>query len=181
MNVWRRILSMAGWEVDITAPRRDKCVICVAPHTSNWDFILGILAYKSMGRKANFLMKKFWFFFPLKYLLLSLGGIPVDRAYKSSGLTESIIRKFRESSYLNLAVTPEGTRSSVKKWKTGFLYIAYGAGVPIQFGVIDYKNKKIIIEKEFEPVKDIDRDMQVVKDYFSQYKYAAKYPEKFDF
>ena len=65
MNLWGRILKWAGWHVDITAPRRQKCVICVAPHTSNWDFILGLFAYKSLGREANFLMKEFWFFFPL--------------------------------------------------------------------------------------------------------------------
>ena len=86
MNLWGRLLRLAEWSVDITAPRRDKCVICVAPHTSNWDFILGLAAYRSLGRKANFLMKEFWFFFPLKYLLTSLGGIPVSRK-GSGGLT----------------------------------------------------------------------------------------------
>ena len=96
MNVWGRLLKLFHWKVDITAPRRDKCVICVAPHTSNWDFILGLLAYKSLGREANFLMKKFWFFFPLKYLLRSLGGIPVPPK-RSSGtsLTEQVISDFK--------------------------------------------------------------------------------------
>lgn len=61
-NLWGKILKWMGWRVEITAPHLDKCVICVAPHTSNWDFVIGIMAYKSLNRKANFLMKEFWFF-----------------------------------------------------------------------------------------------------------------------
>ena len=180
MNLWKPLLNLFGWKVNITAPRRDKCVICVAPHTSNWDFILGLFAYKSLGRTANFLMKEFWFFFPLKYLLRCLGGIPVPRSKKKESLTESIISLFKSHEYVNLAVTPEGTRSYTEKWKTGFLYIAYGANVPIQLGVIDYKNKLIIIEKEYEPTGNIEIDMNNIRAYYSNFKTAARYPEKFD-
>lgn len=180
MNAWGRILKWFGWSVEITAPRRNKCVICVAPHTSNFDFLLGITAYKSLGRKANFLMKKFWFFFPLKYLLLSLGGIPVDRGKgKGASLVESIICKFQTSSYLNLAVTPEGTRSATEVWHTGFLRIACGAGVPVQLGIIDYSQKRIIIRDEFIPSADLEADMARVREYYRQWRHAARYPEKF--
>lgn len=179
MNIWGRILKWSGWSVDITAPRRDKCVICVAPHTSNWDFILGLLAYKSLGREANFLMKDFWFFFPLKYLLRALGGIPVRRKNKSTSLTDSIIHTFSERSYMNLAVTPEGTRSARSDWRTGFLYIAYGAKVPLQLGVIDYQNKHVIIKEELALTGDITADMRHVKDYYANFELAAKFPAKF--
>ena len=184
MNLWGRILHLFGWKVEITAPRRNKCVICVAPHTSNWDFLLGLLAYRSLGRKANFLMKKFWFFFPLKYLLTALGGIPVDRSKpqgEKSGksLTSQIIDRFNHSDYMNLAVTPEGTRSARKEWRTGFLYIAYGAKVPIQLGVIDYRRKTVIISDEFQPSGNIQKDMAFVKDYYSHFADVARYPDKF--
>ncbi len=179
MNIWGKILKMAGWTVDITAPRRDKCVICVAPHTSNWDFILGIAAYYSLGRKANFLMKKFWFFFPLKYLLKALGGIPVPPKKTNGSITENVVRLFNTHPYVNLAVTPEGTRSRREKWRTGFLYIAYATHVPIQLGIIDYANKHIIIKDEFVPSGDIDKDMRYVKDFYAPFKDAAKYPDKF--
>lgn len=179
MNLWGKILKWFGWQVEITAPRHDKCVICVAPHTSNYDFLLGIFAYKSLGREANFLMKKFWFFFPLKYLLRKLGGIPVNTKSRGGALTESIIKMFDERSYVNLAVTPEGTRSRREKWKTGFLYIAYGAKVPVQLGVIDYRHKKIIIEKEFNPSGNIESDMKYVKDFYAGFTDAARYPDKF--
>lgn len=179
MNIWGRILNLFGWKVNITAPRRDKCIICVAPHTSNWDFILGLCAYYSLGRKANFLMKEFWFFFPLGYLLKFIGGIPVPARNKKSNLTDIIIKKFEDSDYINLAVTPEGTRSKVEKWRTGFLYISYGAKVPIQLGVIDYAKKIIIIKDEYLPTGDIEIDMKFVKNYYSHYIEAGKYPEKF--
>lgn len=178
-NLWGTILRWAGWKVDITAPRLDKCVICVAPHTSNWDFILGLAAYRSLGREANFLMKEFWFFFPLKYLLRSLGGIPVPRNGRGSHLTDYIIDQFNKRSYMNLAVTPEGTRSRQPRWRTGFLYMAAGAKVPVQLGIIDYHDKRIIIRDQFTPTGDVEKDMAFVKNYFSHWKQAARYPDKF--
>lgn len=180
MNVWKLLLDWAGWKVDISVPKRDKCVICVAPHTSNWDFILGLFAYRSLGRKANFLMKDFWFFFPLKYLLFALGGIPVPRKGKGTeSLTEKVINLYNNNSYLNLAVTPEGTRSFTSKWKTGFLYISYGAHVPIQLGVIDYSTKTVMITKEYQPTGDVTEDMNNIRLYYRAFKSAALYPDKF--
>lgn len=177
MNLWGLCLKIAGWKVDITVPYRAKAVICVAPHTSNWDFIIGLLAYRSIGRKASFLMKEFWFFFPLKYLLRALGGIPVRE--KSHSLTSSIVEDFKTRKSLNLAVTPEGSRSAMEKWRTGFLTIAYQADVPIQLGVIDFQNKKVIIQKEYEPTKNYDKDLLEIRKYYSAFKQAALYPEKF--
>ncbi len=178
MNLWRSFLRMKGWEVDIDPLPPSKCVICVAPHTSNWDFIYGLAAYRSLGRKANFLMKEAWFFFPMKYLFRSLGGIPVPKL-KGSSLTERIIGCFNESSYMNLAITPEGTRSYADKWRKGFLYISYGADVPVYLGVIDYKNKRIIIRRKLEESGDADTDLGKVKEFYSRYRDAARYPEKF--
>lgn len=177
-NIWARLLKAFGWSVHISAPRRDKCIICVAPHTSNFDFLAGLAAYRSLGRKANFLMKEFWFFFPLKYLLRSLGGIPVPRK-KGSDLTSAIVERFKTQTYLNLAVTPEGTRSYRHRWRTGFLYIAYGAGVPLQLGIIDYKRKQVIIADEYVATGDVTTDMNFIRSYYDAYKDAARYPEKF--
>lgn len=179
MNLWKSALDLFGWKVSITTPYLKKCVICVAPHTSNWDFLLGLAAYKSLGREANFLMKKFWFFFPLGIILRRLGGIPVDRKRKGYSLTENIINDFNTSDYINLAVTPEGTRSRRSEWRTGFLYIAYGAKVPILLGLIDFKNKIIRIEKEYHPTGDVSKDMSAIKKYYANSAELAKYPDKF--
>lgn len=180
MNIWKLAFNCAGWKLNITVPWRKKCIICVAPHTSNWDFIAGLVAYRSLGRDANFLMKKFWFFFPLKYILKYFGGIPVASSKKTGkSLVSQIISDFASREYMNLAITPEGTRSREENWHTGFLHIAKGARVPIQLGVIDFPNKNVIIEKEFFPSGDTEADMKFVKDYYANYFDAAKYPEKF--
>lgn len=179
MNIWGLILKTAGWKVSITAPFNKKCVICVAPHTSNWDFILGLFAYRSLGRKAKFLMKEFWFFFPLKYILKALGGIPVPSKKGGKSVTETVVEQFQKDSYINLAVTPEGTRSLTDKWRTGFLYIAYETKVPVQLGIIDYRHKEVIIHDQFIPTGDIEEDMKYVKNYYADKAETALYPEKF--
>lgn len=181
MNIWGLALKLSGWTFDIKVPVMDKCVICVAPHTSNLDFVLALSAYNSVGRKANFLMKSFWFFFPLKYLLRYFGGIPVERSKnkKSGSLTEKVIRLFHREPYVNLAVTPEGTRSATEKWKTGFLYIAYGAEVPILLAVIDYSRRHMMIDRVYNPTGDVETDMNAIREYYSHWRHAARYPEKF--
>lgn len=174
----RTILRLFGWKVSITVPDYPKCIICVAPHTSNWDFIIGKLAYASVGRKAGFLMKDTWFFWPLGPIFRSIGGIAVPRR-KPAGrsLTDIVVEKFDSSERLTLAITPEGTRSRNANWHTGFLHIARRAGVPIALGVIDFSTKNVMIEKTFEPTGDVDADMRAVKDFYRHFK--GKYPDKF--
>lgn len=179
MNLWKKILDWSGWKFRVDVPLPDKCVICVAPHTSNWDFILGLCAYRSIGRKANFLMKSFWFFFPLGILIRSLGGIPVVRKGGKGSLTASVVKRFNDSDYVNLAVTPEGTRSATDRWKTGFLYISYGANVPILLAVIDYSKKLITIAERYDPMGDVEKDMAAIRSFYTPYKEAARYPGKF--
>lgn len=173
------ILKAAGWKVSVKAPDFDKCVVCVAPHTSNWDFVLGILSWWSVGRKAGFLMKDSWFFFPLGYLFKALGGIPVPRGRKRKGrsLVDTLVDRFNTAKQLNLAVTPEGTRSRVTDWHTGFLQIALRANVPVLLGVIDYEKKLVMVNEVFTPSGDIDKDMRLVKDYYKPF--SGRYPEKF--
>lgn len=124
-------------------------------------------------------MKEFWFFFPLKYIFKSLGGIPVPSKRGGKSVTDTVVEQFEKDSYINLAVTPEGTRSRQDKWHTGFLYIAYETKVAIQLGIIDYKNKEVIIHDEFIPSGDVETDMNFVKNYYADKAYTAKYPEKF--
>ena len=102
-RLFRAILRAAGWRVEVSTPDYPRCVICVAPHTSNWDFILGELAYGAIGRRAGFLMKKAWFFFPLNLLLRAMGGVPVERTAASS-LTDVLADRFARSPRLAIAV-----------------------------------------------------------------------------
>ena len=115
-KVCRFILHLLGWKVEVSVPDYPKCVICVAPHTSNTDFFLGKLAYLSIGRHAGFLIKKDWFFFPLNIIFRSMGGIPVDRS-KHSDLIDQIVDKFNKHEHFNIAITPEATRKRNTDWK----------------------------------------------------------------
>ena len=117
-KVCRFILHLLGWKVEVSVPDYPKCVICVAPHTSNTDFFLGKLAYLSIGRHAGFLIKKDWFFFPLNIIFRSMGGIPVDRS-KHSDLIDQIVDKFNKHEHFNIAITPEATRKRNPDWKKG--------------------------------------------------------------
>lgn len=177
MNFCGLILKLFGWEVSVTVPDFPRCIICVAPHTSNWDFVLGKLAYGSVNRNAGFLMKSSWFFFPLGYLFRAIGGVPVERKNKTVSLVEVLTRRFRESSRLTLAITPEGTRSRTDRWHTGFLAIARNADIPIVLGVLDYGTKRILIDSVFEPTGDTEADIRAIKDYYKPF--TALYPEKF--
>lgn len=172
------ILKKWGWSSNVTVPFRDKCIICVAPHTSNWDFILGELHYASCGRKAGFLMKKEWFFWPLGPIFRKMGGIPVTRNKKMS-LTDQLVAVAKESDYFNLAITPEGTRKLATKWKRGFYYIALGAGIPIQLYVLDGRHKKIICTREIMPSGNVEADMKEIMEYYDNYKDCAIKPHQF--
>lgn len=169
MSLSRMILKLFGWKVECSVPDYPKCIICVAPHTSNWDFVLGKLAYWSLGRKAGFLIKESWFFFPMNLLFKALGGIPVPRR-RGSSLSEILIARFNASDHMSLAITPEGTRARVSEWRTGFLHIAYEAGVPIVLGAIDAANKLIHLEKTYHPTGDMDADMRAIKKYYSNFR-----------
>lgn len=170
-NISRLLLKLSGWKVDVTVPDYPKCIICVAPHTSNWDFILGELTYCSIGRKAGFLMKDTWFFFPLGHLLKAIGGIPVARRKEKKGsLVTMIAEKFDNTDRLSLAITPEGTRSATSNWHTGFLQISLLAKVPIVLGVIDGASRTVIIRDTFWPSANIESDMGWIKEYYSKYQ-----------
>lgn len=162
------LLKWSGWTAEVTVPMRDKCIICVAPHTSNWDFILGELYYGSQGRTAGFLMKKEWFFWPLGPIFRKMGGIPVVRSKKTS-LTTQLSERAKSSDYFNLAVTPEGTRKLVTTWKRGFYYIALNAQIPIQLYGLDGEGKRIVCTKEIMPSGDVDADFREIMEYYSQF------------
>lgn len=172
----RLIFRKMGWQVEMTVPYRDKCIICVAPHTSNWDFIIAELYYHSIGRTAGFLMKKEWFFWPMGVLFRSMGGIPVERSRHVS-LTDRVAEAAIKAERFELAVTPEGTRSLATKWKRGFYFIALKAGLPIQLYAIDYKRKRIVCTQELVPSGDVEADMRLIMDYYRPYE--GKYPGKF--
>ncbi|MBQ2491219.1 MAG: 1-acyl-sn-glycerol-3-phosphate acyltransferase [Muribaculaceae bacterium] len=178
MNLSARILKWKHWSFDLNTEIPDKCVICVAPHTSNWDFILGELCIRSIGKKASFLMKKTWFFFPLGIFMRAIGGIPVVQG-KSTHVTQGVVAEFAKRVKLTVAVTPEGTRSPNPKWHKGFLHIAQQAQVPVLLAYFDYAHHRVCIDRELPLTGDAEADLLTVKQYYAQAPCSGRRPEKF--
>jgi 1-acyl-sn-glycerol-3-phosphate acyltransferase len=170
------LLKMFGWKIDDHAPEGvKKCVIVVGPHTSNWDFVLGRLAFVHFGIKGKYLIKKELFFFPLGLILKAIGGIPVDRK-KNNNMTEYAASLFQENEELFLVFTPEGTRKYNPNWKKGFYYIAMRAKVPIYICYMDYERKIGGFHSLFEPTGNVDEDIAYIKSIMGQYK--GRFPEQ---
>ena len=165
-----------GWTKCVTVAHPDKFIICLAPHTSNWDFIIGQLYTQAEGFKINFLMKREWFFWPLGVIFKSLGGIPVWRS-KHTSMTDNLAETAKTKDSFKLCITPEGTRSPNTEWKKGFYFIALKAEIPILLYGVDYEKKKIVCTDSFTPSGNIDEDMPKIKSYFKDFK--GKKPENF--
>lgn len=177
-NFSRFVLKLAGWKSVVTTEEPAKSVICVAPHTSNWDFIIGKLFYWSLGRKTGFLMKKSWFAFPMGILFRAMNGIPVDRS-KNNSVVQQMVDEFNKRDKMHLAITPEGTRKLSKKWKLGFYHIAVGAKVPIQLAYINFQKKEMGIKEVFYPTGDEKADLTHIYDFYRKYA-GPKFPERFE-
>ncbi|WP_080904460.1 lysophospholipid acyltransferase family protein [Parabacteroides sp. Marseille-P3160] len=172
----KTILRLFGWRIGSVGDDVKKCVICVAPHTSNWDFIIGKFFYWAIGRKANFLIKKEWYFFPFNLLFHMIGGIPVDRGQRTS-TTQQMVEEFGKRNYFQLAITPEGTRKKTDDWKRGFYFIALEANVPILLAYIDYDLKEVGFMGTFYPTGDAEADIQEIRARY-QHK-TGRHPENF--
>lgn len=170
------LYSVWGWKKIVTVKHPRKYIICLAPHTSNWDFILGQLYANAENLKPHFLMKKEWFFWPLGPIFRHIGGIPVYRQ-KNMSMTDNLGKIACESSDFRLTITPEGTRSANSQWKRGFYYIAQKAQIPILLYGIKKKKKEIVCTKSFIPTGDYDKDIIEIKNYFKDFK--GKKPNNF--
>jgi 1-acyl-sn-glycerol-3-phosphate acyltransferase len=176
-KIYSFLFKLMGWKYSLKVEIPAQCVLCVAPHTSNWDFIIGSVFYRAaIGVKPHVLMKKEWFFFPIKYLLNALGAIPVDRKNKTS-LSDQMVKIFASNPRFQLAVTPEGTRKKTNHWKTGFYYIATKACVPISLAYIDYAKKEVGVGKNFYPTGETKRDIEEIQQFYKDIK--GKHPKKF--
>ena len=174
----RIILRLWGWKINgCIPPDVKKCIIIVAPHTSNYDFIIGRLAYFSLGIKARFLIKKEVFVFPISGLLKAMGGIPVNRG-KRNNMVDNIAEMFEKSESLYVVITPEGTRKLVRKWKKGFYFIAQKANIPISLGYMDYAKKEGGVGPLIIPSGDYKKDLTEIENFYKTM--TPCHPEKFN-
>ena len=165
-----------GFSEVVNESRPEKYISVMAPHTSNWDFVVGTLYARAEGFQCNFLIKKEWFFWPMGILMRKLGGIPVYRD-KKTGSTERLATLAMQSKEFHLCITPEGTRQPNREWKRGFYYIALKAQLPILLYGLDYRRKVIECTKVIIHNGDVQGQVAEIKEYFA--RFTAKKPENF--
>lgn len=164
-----------GWSLSGSMPDFKKYVIAIAPHTSGWDFIIGVLARSALRiEHARYLGKSQLFKPPFGWIFRWLGGTPVDRS-SSHDVVDQVVKIFNEHDRFVLALAPEGTRKKVEKLKTGFYYIAKKANVPIVPVGFDFSLKKIIVGEPLIPSEDFDSDMKKLLTFYATIK--GKIPE----
>lgn len=172
----RMLLKLSGWKFVGNFPNEKKFILAVAPHTSNWDFLVGLRIKFAYNLKVNFLAKNSLFFWPLGPILKFLGGIPINRS-APQGFVGQMAENFNNAEELVVVVTPEGTRSKVSKWKTGFLHMAKQANVPVVPLQIDYAKKEVQCFEAHAIQGDIQEELAAIQNLYSQG--SAKHPDKY--
>ena len=160
--VGRWILRLLGWTVEGVIPNQPKLVIIAAPHTSNWDFVVGIAAKLALRLQVLWFGKDSLFRGPLGVIMRSLGGMPVDRS-SASDVVSQIVAEFSRHERLILALAPEGTRKRVERWRSGFYHIAHGARVPVVPVALNWGARAIQIGQPFITTGDLDSDFAALQ------------------
>jgi 1-acyl-sn-glycerol-3-phosphate acyltransferase len=163
------VLRLGRWRIEGQLPNLPKFVIVGAPHTSNWDYILTMLAIFALGGNLHYVAKHTVFKKPMGTFFRWLGGVGVDRR-KSHGFVQQMVDKFESRTAYILAIMPEGTRSKVRKWRSGFYFIALGAGVPIMLVAFDYGKRRLLLGPTIQPSGEYDSDLKQIQSYYVNIK-----------
>jgi 1-acyl-sn-glycerol-3-phosphate acyltransferase len=173
--VGRILLRLAGWRVEGSLPERPRFVVCVGPHTSNWDFVVGYAAKMATGVRASWLGKHTLFRGLMGPLLRWMGGIPVDRR-AAHGVVEQAAEWFARRRSLVLGIAPEGTRRPVDRWKMGFYHIARLAAVPVVPVALDWGSRRIRIGDPIDVGRDESAELERLIAYFRRVR--GRHPER---
>jgi 1-acyl-sn-glycerol-3-phosphate acyltransferase len=157
-------------------PDLKKCVVIVAPHTSWYDFFIGVLVRKIIGLKINFVAKRELFKTPFGWYFKWVGGSALDRT-PNQNKVEAIVKIFKTEEIFRLALSPEGTRKKTDRWKTGFYYIARAANVPVVRVAIDFSKKVVLISKPYYTTVNSQKDLEEILRFYNGVK--GKVPENF--
>lgn len=168
------VLKMMGWRMEGEFPNEKKVIIAVAPHTSNWDFVIAVSFMFCMRLKTSFMAKSTLFMPPFRTIMHWLGGLPINRS-RAHGVVAQMVDKFKKEETLVLALAPEGTRRLAPRWKTGFLQIAAKADVPVLLLGLDYKRKVFVVGPCLNISHDIDAELNRTLAFFDEI--TGKYPE----
>ncbi len=171
LGIYRR----GGWHAHGVVPETRKFVLIAAPHTSNWDFVHFLGLTDELKIKPHFMAKTSLFRWPFTQFMLDMGGVPVDRS-SNKNYVQQMIDEFGRRKEFMLTIAPEGTRGTVKAWKTGFYHIAMGAGVPLVVGMMDYASRTGGLGPAIWPTGDYKADMAKVAEIYA--KVTPKHPAK---
>ena len=164
LSAW--ILKILGWKIQGWNPLLlRQYILIVIPHTSNWDFPLGLLTRSALSWHINFVGKDTLFRWPFGAILRWMGGYPVDRR-KSNNYVDAVAEVFRNTPDFRLSIAPEGTRGKVEKLKSGFYYIAQKAQVPIILVAFDYGKKIVRIGEPISPNITYDELYVLMKQFY---------------
>lgn len=171
MSLW----YLTGWRVTQDKIDEPRLVIAAGPHTSNWDYLMFLLAILHLRRRSFVTIKHTLFFPPIGFILRLLGGMPINRDHSHNFVGQMTdLLDSREEIWM--VFSPDGTRSYRPHWKTGFYWVAKEANVPIVCAAIDYKKKTITMDLKIQPSGDIEADMVTIREYFGTHGLAL-YPE----
>jgi len=168
------VMKLVGWRVVLAQPVPLRCVVVFYPHTSNWDFPLGLMAKWMVGVHFRFVAKDSLFATPLAPWLRRWGGIPVDRS-GGTGMIARLAAEFAKHDDFRLVVAPEGTRSLTPRWKSGFYHLARAANVPLAFSFIDYRRRETGVGGYIDLTGDVVADMARIAAFYADK--TARRPE----
>jgi 1-acyl-sn-glycerol-3-phosphate acyltransferase len=171
----RAFAGAIGWKVMIEQPPPPRCVVIGAPHTSNLDLVITLILMWATNLRFRWLAKDELFRWPVAGLLRRLGGWPVNRRSRND-LVQQMVDAFRTEEELMIAILPEGSRSRRQYWKTGFYYMALGAGVPIVFGYADYRRRVVGLGPSLVPSGDIQADFRIIQAFYAGVK--GRHPDR---
>ncbi len=160
------ILKLMGWKAVGCPIENARFVLIGAPHTSNWDFPLMIMVVLKLRLKVFWMGKNTLFPFPVGWFMKWLGGIPVDRS-RAHNLVDQTVAQYKSEPEMIVLVPPEGTRSKVKEWKTGFYRIAVAAEVPVLMGYVDASKKEAGLADFYYPTGELEVDMPAIRAFYA--------------
>lgn len=174
----RAVLRLLGWRIEGEIPDVPKLVIAVAPHTSNWDFVVGAAVMFALDLQLSFLAKHTLFRGPFGPVMRWMGGIAVDRT-GPHGVVGDAVAAFARTPRRVLAIAPQGTRSAGAPYKSGFLHIARGACVPVLYATLDYEARCLRLGPSFNPCEDIEADLERVEAFYAGVRGKRFSPRRF--
>jgi 1-acyl-sn-glycerol-3-phosphate acyltransferase len=160
------LLRAFGWRAVLAPLPGPKGIVVLYPHTSNWDFIVGVLYKSAFGLKVQWVGKDSLFRWPLRGLFARLGGIPVNRRERS-GVVATLLAQFAQRDWMWLVVAPEGTRARTDHWKSGFYQLAVATGLPVALGFMDYATRTVGIDTYLTMSGDAAQDLARIRAFYA--------------